>query len=260
MLDSVYHLPVLWMAVVIFTIVYLITWGIYAIVMAFARRGAKRVFTSVSTGMLSPLGTVFGLLVAFLAVQVWGDSRQANDAVDREASALRSVVLLSAGFPQPTQEQVRSLVRRQIQESATHEWDAMAHRTAALTTIPRPLAEALQLVLDQVPQSKGQTIAQRETVRALEEALDARRQRIILSHSTINWIKWSGLAVEGLLTLLTIGMVHSDNRPAAFLAMVIFATAAAAAAVLIASHARPFTGEISERPDVLLQVLPEAGS
>jgi hypothetical protein len=71
----------------------------------------------------------------------------------------------------------------------------------------------LQLALDQVPQSGGQTIAQRELVRALQQALDARRQRIIVSYSTINWVKWSGLALEGILTLLTIGLVHSENRP-----------------------------------------------
>jgi hypothetical protein len=94
----------------------------------------------------------------------------------------------------------------------------------------------------------------------LEEALDARRQRISISRATINWVKWFGLSMEGILTLLTIAMIHSDNRLAAALAMGMFTTAAATAALLIASHARPFVGEISVRPDVLLQVVPEAPS
>jgi hypothetical protein len=45
------------------------------------------------------LGIIFGLFVAFIAAQVWGDSDRANAAVDREASALRSVVILAASFP-----------------------------------------------------------------------------------------------------------------------------------------------------------------
>jgi len=49
-------------------------------------------------------------------------------------------------------------------------------------------------------------------------------------------------------------MVHSDNRATAALAMTIFATAVV---LLIASHDRPFTGEISVGPDVLLQVTPD---
>jgi hypothetical protein len=43
----------------------------------------------------------------------------------------------------------------------------------------------------------------------------------------------------------------------AAIAMTIFATGAAACGVLIASHNRPFTGEISVGPEVLLQVMPK---
>jgi hypothetical protein len=42
--------------------------------------------------------------------------------------------------------------------------------------------------------------------------------------------------------------------------MGIFATAAAVAALMVATHARPFTGEVSVSPDVLLQVMPETGA
>ncbi len=49
--------------------------------------------------MLPPLGIIFGLFVAFIAAQVWNDNERANTAVDREASALRAVVVLAAAFP-----------------------------------------------------------------------------------------------------------------------------------------------------------------
>mgnify|MGYP003579870497 CR=1 FL=1 len=137
--------------------------------------------------------------------------------------------LAEVGGVSPAEGQVAGGISYGLTETvATRGWPAMPHRNAALTKVPRPLVEALQLALDQVPQSGAQTIAQREIVRALQQALDARRQRIIVSYSTINWVKWSGLALEGILTLLTIGLVHSENRPAAVLAMVIFATAAGA--------------------------------
>jgi hypothetical protein len=259
-MDWFYDLPVLKMGVAVFATAYVITQGIYAVVTSVAERRAARAFKSLSAGILSPLGTVFGLFVAFLAVQVWGDSQRAFDAVNREASALRAVVLLATAFPEPVQEQMRTLLRRQIQDSVALEWPAMARGSATLTIAPLPLVGALRLALALTPQREGQTIAQREMVRALEDALDARRQRIAISHSAINGVKWFGLSVEGILTLLAIAMVHSDNRPAAALAMGTFATAAATAVLLIASHARPFAGEISVKPDLLLQVLPEERS
>ena len=107
------------------------------------------------------------------------------------------------------------------------------------------------------PRSDGQVVAQREIVAALENALDARRQRIIVSQSSVNWVKWTGLLLQATCTLFAIAMVHSDNRTSASLAMGLFATGVAVSVVLIASHNRPFTGEIAVRPDVLLQVLPE---
>jgi hypothetical protein len=95
-------------------------------------------------------------------------------------------------------------------------------------------------------------------VASLQNALDARRQRIILSRSSINWVKWTVLLVQAGLTLITIAMIHSDNRAANRIILAIFATGIGVAVLLIASHSRPFTGEISVRPAVLLQIMPEA--
>jgi hypothetical protein len=135
----------------------------------------------------------------------------------------------------------------------------MTRRNATLTLAPPRLAEALRLALTLNPHGDGQVVAQREMVAALQNALETRRQRIILSRSSINWVKWTVLLVQAGLTLLTIAMVHSDNRAANRIIMAIFATGVGVAVVLIAAHSRPFTGEISVPPTVLLQVMPEAG-
>jgi hypothetical protein len=52
-------------------------------------------------------------------------------------------------------------------------------------------------------------------------------------------------------------MMHNDNRSASAIAMGLFAIRVAVAVLPIASHNRPFTGEISVGPDPLPQVLPE---
>ena len=98
----------------------------------------------------------------------------------------------------------------------------------------------------------------REIVNALENAFDARRQRIIVSQTQVNLVKWSCLFVQAVCALLAIAMVHSDNRLASTITMAIFATGVAASILLILSHDRPFMGEISVKPDPLLQVMPEA--
>ena len=65
--------------------------------------------------------------------------------------------------------------------------------------------------------------------------------------------------MQAALTLLTIAMIHSDNRTANRIILAIFATGVGVAIVLIASHSRPFSGQLAVSPAVLLQVMPEGG-
>jgi hypothetical protein len=205
-----------WLAVVVFAASYLVAAAIFVVVMALAKGGRAEAFKTVSPGLLPPMGLLFGLLVGFLAAQVWSDSDRAQLAVDREASALRSVVLLMEAF----------------------------------------LDRALRLVLTLTPRTEGQKTAQREAVASLQSALDARRQRIILSESSVNWVKWTGVILVGVLTLLAIAFVQSGNRLAAALALWLFASAMACSLVLIASQDRPFSGQFRISPDLLQQVEP----
>jgi cytochrome bd-type quinol oxidase subunit 2 len=252
------NLPVVWMGVLILGATYAVTAALYLLITALATGERARAFKAISAGMLPPLAIVFALLVGFFAVQDWNDADRASTAVTREASALRAVVLLAGGFPGETEARLRNLVRLYIHDAVTMEWPAMAGQSASLTLAPPRLAEALRLALTLSPHGEGQVAAQREMIGSLQAALEARRQRIILSRSSIDWVKWTVLLVQAGLTLLTIGIIHSDNRAANRIIMTIFATGVGVALVLIASHSGPFSGDISVQPMVLLQVMPEA--
>lgn len=256
--DRLVNLPVLWMGALILGVVYLITAGIYLVVTRLAVGERGRAFKAISPGILPPLAVLFGLLVGFLAAQDWSEGERAGAAVNREASALRGLVLLATAFPGEPETRLRHLIRDHIHEVVTEEWPAMARHSVTLTIAPAKLAEALRLALSLSPQGDGQVIAQREMVSALENALDARRQRIILSRASINWVKWTVLLVQAGLTLVTIAMVHSDNRIANRIILAIFATGVGVSILLIASHSQPFAGQVAVSPGVLLQVLPEA--
>ena len=65
--DWFHELPVPWMAMLVFSITYLLALGIHAGIAALARSGRAKSFKSVSPGMLPPLGIIFGLFVAFIA-------------------------------------------------------------------------------------------------------------------------------------------------------------------------------------------------
>jgi hypothetical protein len=260
MSDWLHNLPLLWMALVIFGFTYLVAAAIYLIVTWLAVGDRTRSFTAVSPGVLSPLAVIIGLLIVFIAAQVWGDTDRANAAVNREASALRSIIILSSAFPGEPEARVHALVRSYIEEATTREWPMMAKRTATLRITPRAVQELFKLDISLAPVSQGQQVAQREIAAALENALDARRQRIIVSGSAVNGVKWACLFIQAVCGLLAIALIHSGDRLTSAITMGLFASGVAACVWLIVAHDRPFTGRISVAATPLLQVMPEAAS
>jgi hypothetical protein len=256
MFDWLPNLPVVLIALIVLAAMALLTTAIYLVAMRLADGERAEALKAVSPGMLPPMGILFALIVGFLAVGVWDNVDRADEAVANEASALRSAVILSDELPQDLGARMRALIRRQIQTAVDEEWPAMQEQRANLTAIPTAMADALDLAVGFDPRSDGQAVVQRELVTSIQDALDARRQRIVVSESSINAVKWAGLLALAALTLFAIALVHSGNPTAARIALGVFATAVAVVVTMLASQDEPFAGQLGLDPDVLEEVRP----
>jgi len=260
MSDWLHNLPVGWMAVVVLGGTYLIAAAIFVGVSVLAKGERQRAFKAVSPGLLSPLGVLFGLLVAFTAAQVWSDNDQANAAVNREASALRAALILGDTLPAESAAYLRTQIRRYTAEVTTEEWPQMAAGTATLGTGAHHLAGALVSIMKASATDTGPqptTASLTGIITSLQTVLDARRQRILISQRSVGLSKWCCILIQAVGTLFAIALVHSDNRLAAILAMGIFATGVGASVLLISAYDRPFTGHFAVPPEPLLQATAE---
>jgi hypothetical protein len=255
--DWLLNLSIPWMTLVIFAAAYLVAACVYLLVvrLAVSDRG-RRAFKTFSPGMLPVLGTIFALLVAFVAVQVWNDFDKAKLAVASEATAVRAVDVFAETLPDEQRTQLRALMNRHIEKAVNQEWPAMAHERLTLASLSTNLVEAQRLTVLMKPQDDSQRTAQREIVDALHRALDARRQRIIISQSEVGPVKWGVILLMGLCALIAIAVVHSNDRLTCAIAVALFATGVALSSLLIAAYSRPFTGDISVKPDILQEVVP----
>jgi hypothetical protein len=238
----------------------LVTVAIYFIVTRLAAAGHRETLTAISPGLLPPLALVFGLLTGFLAAGVWSNSSNAQQAVDTEASSLRTVDLLDRDFPATDQQRMDLLIRAYIQQAVTHEWPAMAHAHVTLVAAPPQMATALQVALALPADDPGRVVAQREIVNSLNAALDARRQRIIISQSSVNTAKWAGMIALGFLTLIGIACVHAANRLTLGIAMTLWAFAIVVSLLMIGVQDRPFAGPYRVQPTPLIQVEPHVAA
>lgn len=106
--------------------------------------------------------------------------------------------------------------------------------------LPPGLPEALTALLSYDPQRAGQQTAQREIAVAIQRALQARRNRILLSEAAISPPQWIVILVLDALILLTIAMLHVGRHAATAINLFIFSTAIAACLVILMINDRPF--------------------
>jgi hypothetical protein len=253
MSNWLHSLPVVWLALLVFGITFLVSAAIYGTVRVFAKGEFALGFKGIAPGLLSPLGVLFGLLIIFTASEVWNDNDQANLAVDREATGLRAAFVLSAALPGEPGAELRAQIRLYSQEVTTKEWPLMAAGTARLGTTAPYLSRALVSTLTAVPGKDAQQAVQAGIVSSLEAVLDARRQRILISERQVNLTKWICILIEAACVLFAIAMIHTENRLTAILAMGLFATGVAASVLLILAYDRPFVGQLAVGPEPLLE-------
>lgn len=243
--------------VFMFGFCYLLATVILCVALMLSRWSVAQSLKAIAPTTLTPLGVILGLLIGFLAARVWANLDRANQYVGQEAGALRETILLTDSLPADVRAGVRRAVKRHLDLIESEEWPAMATRRATLESIAVGLAEAMTALLSFTPVQANQQLAQQRALVAIEQALEARRNRVLLSQAEIAPIQWAVILVLATLILVTIAFVHIDKRLAMGITLFIFSTALAICLVLLLVYDRPFSaGGFTVRPAVLRAVVP----
>jgi len=200
----------------------------------------------VAPPFINIIGVLFGLTLAFLANDTWSAHDRATNAVFREADALRSLITLSGALPGPLQGRVRAAIAGYGQASAA-EWPLLARRQSS-ARVPAQADALLGLLASrEIASAAGDTV-QALMLRQVSDIRAERDQRIGLSQTHVNPLKWLGMAFLGLVTLLSLALVHVENPRAALAAMVLFALAAAPTAAIVLVQGNPFEAPAAVSP------------
>jgi Protein of unknown function (DUF4239) len=158
---------------VIFLIVFGLTYLAAALVVLFAalasRTSSGAELQTVTPGILSPLGAILGILIAFLAARVWANVDRAEEYVTQEISALRQATLIVKSLPPDVRDRVRMEIKAHLEFIVFNEWPAMAEERATLRSSPAPLEAALNALLSFSPSETNQQLAQSRAEIAIED-------------------------------------------------------------------------------------------
>lgn len=210
----------------------------------------------VAPPFINIIGVLFGLTLAFLANDTWSAHDRAMNAVYREADALRSLAALTDTLPTPMRTQVRAVLRDYAMSSVA-EWPYLAQRQQN----PEVLAHADALLALLAARTVEEAAGRNAQALMLARASDARADRdlrVSLSQTHVNPLKWLGMAFLGFITLVSIAAVHLERPRAAFVAVLLFALAAAPTAAIVLVQGNPFQHPAAVTPkplEAVLQVL-----
>ena len=231
--------------------------------------GWVRSLNGVVPPFINIIGVLFGLTLAFLANDTWSAHDRAMNAVYKEADALRSLVVLNSQLEEPQRSQLGEALNDYANASVAEwsllgdyanasvaEWSLLAQRKSS----PEVSAKADHLLTllgsHAMAKAAGDNV-QALMLRKVTDIRDERDLRIGLSQTHINPLKWLGMAFLGLLTLLSVAVVHAENPRAAFVAIMLFALAAAPTAAIVLVQGNPFQQPSSVSPAPIAAALAE---
>jgi hypothetical protein len=227
-------------AVIALCLCYVVAAAIFGAVAGAARWPVAEQLRMISPVTLTPLAVILGLLIAFLAARIWENVGHADEYIEQEASALSKVMLFADALPPEVQAKVRTGVAQHVDFVVAKDWPEMAVGRADQRTEPVRLTEALSALLSFAPTQPDEALARQRAVAAVEQAFEARRNRIRLSQAGIASIQWSVIFTLAILILVTTAMIHIGKPAAMAATLFIFSTAVAVCMILLLQHDRPF--------------------
>ncbi len=245
--------PAIVIALITFGACYLCAAIVFVVAQVLISKRIANELKATTPVMLTPLSVLTGLVIAFVASRIWINFDHASAIVRDEVRNIEEIVILAERLPQNVQTGIRRDIGQYLQFTKEHEWPAMLGGNAKMRTSVPGLTDAMSTLLSFVPENPGQQIAQQRTLVAIEQALDARRNRILLSGASVLPMQWVVIIVLGTLMLVTVAIVHIDRPLAMAVNLFILSTALAVCLMLLLVNDRPFsTGGFEIRQDSLV--------
>jgi hypothetical protein len=229
-----------------------------AVVRRFVPAAALTPHTDVAAAMYAALGVVYGVILGQVVVAAWSDFQAADAAAVSEASSLVNLTRLADAFPEPARSTIRRDVVAYGRAVVDDEWPLMERQQA-----PSPIAAAAmaKLYRDYTAQSTGpigqlQTFAQSMT--ELDEADDARGDRLLASSHGLPGLLWGVLLAGGVVTVGYSYLFGVKNGFVHHLMVAALAGVIALLLVLAQALSTPFQAPLNISPDTYLRVMERA--
>ncbi|MGH3713757.1 MAG: DUF4239 domain-containing protein [Micromonosporaceae bacterium] len=232
--------------------------AVTGVLLAMARRmipgDAKQAHHDVIIAVHQMVGMLYAILLAFVVIIVWETASKADDDTQVEANKLSQIYFTARGLPEPQRSQLTGLARQYASTVVDEEWPAM--RRGQTSPEARALVGKMRTTVHQLqPATAHDEILMTQTLDAINDLVDSRRERTAAVTPSIPPVMWTGLLVGAALTV-GITFVYDYTR---FLPHFLMVSAMTALIVFMLwltwEMSHPFDGPTGVGPDAFAQVL-----
>lgn len=207
--------------------------------------------------LLNAFALYFGVLLALLSIAVFENHNKAEDAVVREAAAIIKLYRDVNSYPADSRPDLLGVLDRYVDEVTGPGWKIQAQGKANPKEI-EILTELHRVVGRFEPKDLAHGVRYAETLRVLDDFVEARRLRISAGTSSIPRIMWFVVLVGAVVNVIVIWMF--DLRPlthaiiggtlSLFIALVIY---------MVAVLDAPFKGSYGVKPHAISAIHIQTG-
>lgn len=198
--------------------------------------------------LLSVIGTLYAVLLAFVVVDAQSNVQQARQTAESEANSVADLFHYAGWLPPEVRQKVRSLCLEYVTAVIDEEWNAMEefrHSARAATDL-HSLWDAVRRY---EPQTQAQQAAYSSILAELGTLGDCRRNRLLANQNGVSPLLWGVLVVGGVLTIVFTYFFGLDNLAAQILMTALVAITLSLNIFLVAAYTYPFAGAFKVTPD-----------
>ena len=200
------------------------------------------------------VGVIYAVLLGFAVIVVWEKFRDAEGAVDQEASDVLTIGRLSQGLDAATRPGVRLALVTYTQLAVDDDWPAMG-RGQISAPVGRALDGLYQAVLSDTPSTPRESAVMSELLTRLDSLTQARRTRLLLATGSVPAVLWAVLYGGAFVTLAFTFFFGVQSVGAQIVMNALLSALIFMALYVVVEIDHPFSGPTSVGPESLRATL-----
>ncbi|HEV7476057.1 MAG TPA: DUF4239 domain-containing protein [Pyrinomonadaceae bacterium] len=207
--------------------------------------GADSEFTG---AMLQSVMVFYGLAVALIAVTVFQTYSDTSKIVTGEATALNALYRDVTSYPEPIRTDLQKLLSDYTDQVVNGAWPLM--RQGKIPTAGLEYMSRFQAMLNKFePATEGQKILHAETLRAYNQLIQSRRQRLDAVGTGLPGVMWAVIVIGAFISLSASFFFKVEDARLHIAEVLLLAVFIGLVIFMILALDRPFRGDLGIRAD-----------